>query len=159
MKKPQHELAIFVAGIVMLVAGLFILSQRVVVYSSFFNGMSLWGTRISSGMVIIPLIIGIIWMFMTNSFASKVFSALAGLLIVIAVILSTNIRLVSMTLFDWILILVLIFGGLGFIGRVLLAGGRDEKSDSEITREDIYRELYKDYPETSGKNKRKRRKR
>lgn len=51
----------------------------------------------------------------------KGFSALAGLLIVIAVILSTNIHLTSMTLFDWLLILVLIFGGLGFVGRVLLA--------------------------------------
>ena len=96
MKKPKHELMTFVAGIVMLVAGLFILSQKVIVYSSFFSsfgGLSIWGTRISSGMVVIPLIIGIVWMFMTDSFASKVFSALAGLLIVIAVILSTNIHL------------------------------------------------------------------
>ncbi len=36
MKKPKHELMTFVAGIVMLVAGLFILSQKVIVYSSFF---------------------------------------------------------------------------------------------------------------------------
>lgn len=124
MKKPKHELMTFVAGIVMLVAGLFILSQKVIVSSSFFSsfgGLSIWGARVSSGMVVIPLIIGIVWMFMTDSFASKVFSALAGLLIVIAVILSTNIHLTSMTLFDWLLILVLIFGGLGFVGRVLLA--------------------------------------
>lgn len=103
MKKPKHELMTFVAGIVMLVAGLFILSQKVIVSSSFFSsfgGLSIWGARVSSGMVVIPLIIGIVWMFMTDSFASKVFSALAGLLIVIAVILSTNIHLTSMTLFD-----------------------------------------------------------
>lgn len=76
MKKPKHELMTFVAGIVMLVAGLFILSQKVIVSSSFFSsfgGMSIWGARISSGMVVIPLIIGIVWMFMTDSFASKVF--------------------------------------------------------------------------------------
>lgn len=160
MKKPKHELTIFVAGILMLVAGLFILSQRVVVYSSFFSGMSLWGTRISSGMVIIPLIIGIIWMFMTSSFASKVFSALAGLLIVLAVILSTNIRLISMTLFDWILILVLIFGGLGFLGRILLADRSSEKSEAERTKEEIYRELYESYSgeESNKKNKSKRKK-
>lgn len=122
MKKPKHELMTFVAGIVMLVAGLFILSQKVIVSSSFFSsfgGLSIWGARVSSGMVVIPLIIGIIWMFMTDSFASKVFSALAGLLIVIAVILSTNIHLTSMTLFDWLVILVLIFGGLGFVASVI----------------------------------------
>jgi hypothetical protein len=37
MKKPKHELMTFVAGIVMLVAGLFILSQKVIVSSSFFS--------------------------------------------------------------------------------------------------------------------------
>lgn len=76
MKKPKHELMTFVAGIVMLVAGLFILSQKVIVSSSFFSsfgGLSIWGARVSSGMVVIPLIIGIVWMFMTDSFASKVF--------------------------------------------------------------------------------------
>ena len=81
MKKPKHELMTFVAGIVMLVAGLFILSQKVIVYSSFFSsfgGLSIWGTRISSGMVVIPLIIGIVWMFMTDSFASKVFFCTGG---------------------------------------------------------------------------------
>lgn len=134
MKKPKHELMTFVAGIVMLVAGLFILSQKVIVSSSFFSsfgGMSIWGARISSGMVVIPLIIGIVWMFMTDSFASKVFSALAGLLIVIMVILTTNIHLTTMTLFDWLVILVLIFGGLGFIGRILLADRKMKRSIRE----------------------------
>ena len=54
MKKPKHELMTFVAGIVMLVAGLFILSQKVIVSSSFFSsfgGLSIWGARVSSGMV------------------------------------------------------------------------------------------------------------
>lgn len=155
MKKPKHELMTFVAGIVMLVAGLFILSQKVIVSSSFFSsfgGLSIWGARVSSGMVVIPLIIGIVWMFMTDSFASKVFSALAGLLIVIAVILSTNIHLTSMTLFDWLVILVLIFGGLGFVGRVLLA---DRKNDEVDPREEMYREMY---GESTGKKSKRRRK-
>ena len=158
MKKPKHELMTFVAGNVMLVAGLFILSQKVIVYSSFFSsfgGLSIWGTRISSGMVVIPLIIGIVWMFMTDSFASKVFSALAGLLIVVAVILSTNIHLTSMTMFDWLLILVLIFGGLGFIGRIVLADRHDRKSSDP--REEMYKEIYGEYAEEKSKKKRRKR--
>ncbi len=89
---------------------------------------------------------------MTDSFASKVFSALAGLLIVIAVILSTNIHLTSMTLFDWLLILVLIFGGLGFVGRVLLA---DRKNDEVDPRGEMYREMYGESTDKKSKRRRK----
>ena len=138
MKDAKNELMQFVAGVVMLAVGLYIFSQKVIVFSGY-GFFFLGGGRFSSGLIIIPLIIGIVWMFMTDSFASKVFSALAGLLIVIAVILSTNIHLTSMTLFDWLLILVLIFGGLGFVGRVLLA---DRKNDEVDPREEMYREMY-----------------
>lgn len=34
--------------------------------------------------------------------------------------MTTNIHLSAMTLYDWILILVLIFGGAGLVGKVLL---------------------------------------
>jgi hypothetical protein len=140
----------FVAGLVMLVVGLFIFSQKVIVYSSFFGGFSLWGARFSSGMVIIPLIIGIVWMFATDSFISKVFSALAGLLIVVAVIMSTSIHLSAMSLFEWILILVLIFGGLGMIGRVVLADRKDEK---EKSKDSYYSDLMASYMEDDKKKK------
>jgi hypothetical protein len=150
MKKPKNELMTFVAGLVMLVVGLFIFSQKVIVYSSFFGGFSLWGARFSSGMVIIPLIIGIVWMFATDSFISKVFSALAGLLIVVAVIMSTSIHLSAMSLFEWILILVLIFGGLGMIGRVVLADRKDEK---EKSKDSYYSDLMASYMEDDKKKK------
>lgn len=100
----------------------------------------------------IPLIIGIVWMFMTDSFASKVFSALAGLLIVIMVILTTNIHLTTMTLFDWLVILVLIFGGLGFVGRILLADRKNEEVDP---REEMYREMYGEQTDKKSKRRKK----
>ena len=52
-------------------------------------------------------------MFATSSFASKVFTAISVILILAAVILNTDIRLVTMSLYEWVLILVLIFGGAG----------------------------------------------
>ncbi|MGN0394987.1 MAG: hypothetical protein ACI4EF_06460 [Coprococcus sp.] len=138
MKKPKNELMIFVAGLVMLVAGLFILSQRVIVYSSLFSGggLRLGGLNVTAGLIIVPFIIGVVWMFMTGSFASKVFTSLSVLVIIIAIIMSTNFHLNSMTMFDWILILVLIFGGLGFIGKVVLADPDRKKS-----KNDEYQEL------------------
>lgn len=132
MNKPKNELMIFAAGLVMLVAGLFILSQKVIVHSGFFGGgFRLGGFNVKAGLVIVPFIIGIVWMFMTDSFASKVFTALSVLLIVIAIIMSTDFHMRSMTMFDWIVILVLIFGGLGFIGRVVLANPERHKSKRE----------------------------
>ena len=99
MKETKNELLQFVGGIVMLAVGLFIFSQKVIVHSSWFGygGFSVAGIRISSGLVIVPLIIGIIWMFATSSFASKVFTAISVILILAAVILNTDIRLVTMS--------------------------------------------------------------
>lgn len=70
-----------------------------------------------------PLIIGIVWMFVSGAnFASKVFTVLAVIIIIASVVMTTNIHLSAMTLYDWILILVLIFGGAGLVGKVLFAG-------------------------------------
>jgi hypothetical protein len=154
MKKPKHELMTFAAGLVMLVVGLFIFSQKVIVYSSFFGGFSISGARFSSGMVVVPLIIGIVWMFATDSFLSKVFSALAGLLIVVAVIMSTNLYLRSITLYEWILILVLIFGGLGMLARVLLA----DRHEEEKTRNSYYEDMMASYMNDDANNNKRNRK-
>lgn len=120
MKEAKNELMQFVAGIIMLVVGLYIFSQKVTVFSGFF---SFGGGRFSSGLIVVPLIIGIVWMFVSGAnFASKVFTVLAAIIIIASVVMTTNIHLSAMTLYDWILILVLIFGGAGLVGKVLFAG-------------------------------------
>ncbi len=55
------------------------------------------------------------------AFASKVFTALSVILIIVSIIMSTHIHLSAMTLYEWILLLVLIFGGAGLVGKVLLS--------------------------------------
>ena len=57
MKEAKNELMQFVAGIIMLVVGLYIFSQKVIVFSGFF---SFGGGRFSSGLIVVPLIIGIV---------------------------------------------------------------------------------------------------
>ena len=116
MKEAKNELMQFVAGIIMLVVGLYIFSQKVIVFSGFF---SFGGGRFSSGLIVVPLIIGIVWMFVSGAnFASKVFTVLAAIIIIASVVMTTNIHLSAMTLYDWILI----FGGAGLVGKVLFAG-------------------------------------
>ncbi|MCH5254277.1 MAG: hypothetical protein J1F41_05080 [Lachnospiraceae bacterium] len=152
MKKAKNELLQFLGGLAMLAVGLFILSQKVMVTSTFFGGISMLfgGFHVNNGIVIIPFIIGIVWMFASEgSFVSKVFTGLSVLLIIVAIILTTNLRLVRVTLFEWVLILVLIFGGAGLVARILLAnpksdsGRYDSRGSSGIRYEvdDIEKEL------------------
>jgi len=130
MKSAKNELLQFVAGLVMLIVGLFIFSQKVVVYSSFLGGFSLGGMRMTSGLIIIPLVAGIVWMFVSGaSFPSKIMTGVGVLLILAGVIASTNIHLTSMTLYEWVLLLVMIFGGAGLVAKVLLVG--DYQDDEE----------------------------
>ena len=50
MKEAKNELMQFVAGIIMLVVGLYIFSQKVIVFSGFF---SFGGGRFSSGLIVV----------------------------------------------------------------------------------------------------------
>ena len=57
-------------------------------------------------------------------------TGLGVFLIIAAVIASTNIHLVAMSLYDWVVLLVLIFGGAALLAKVLLVGDcRDDKED------------------------------
>jgi len=129
MKNEKNELTIFLAGVAMLAVGLFILSQKVYVHSSFFSGFGLGGVRMTAGLIMVPFIIGIVWLFMSGgSLGSKILTYVSIAFIVISIILSTSMTLSYMTLFDWIVILVLIFGGAGFILRILLGYKKEEES-------------------------------
>ena len=125
MKSAKNELKQFVAGVVMLIVGLFILSQKVVVSSGWFG---YGGTIMLGGVRMIPFIIGIIWMFASGaSFASKLFTALSVILIVASIILNTNIYMVSISMYEWVVMLVLIFGGAGFVAKVLFSDAYKEE--------------------------------
>lgn len=134
MRKAKNELLQFLAGLAMLVAGLFIFSQKVMVSSGLFGyGWRIGGFHVNNGLIMVPFIIGIVWMFATEgSFPSKVFTAAGVLLIIVAIIMTTDISLMRMTLYEWVLILVLIFGGAGLLARILFATRGEEKRAQRI---------------------------
>lgn len=135
MKKARNELLQFLAGLAMLIGGLFMFSQKVMVSSTFFGtGLMLGGLNMSNGLIMVPFIIGVVWMFASEgSFASKAFTAASVLIIILAIIMTTNISLVRITLYEWVLILVLIFGGAGMLVRILFATKSVEKTDQITT--------------------------
>ncbi len=124
MKKERNELLEFLGGLAMLVVGLYLFTNKATVHTSFFSGgLSLFGMHLNSGLVIIPFIIGIVWLFVKpSSFGAKLVVGLGILIIIVSVIASTTIRLPRITLYEWILYIVLIFGGAGLLARALFGG-------------------------------------
>lgn len=134
MKKERNELLEFLAGMAMLVVGLYLLTTRVEVTTGFWGGyISIAGWHVSTGLTVIPFIIGVVWMFVNpDSFAAKLVAGLGVLIIIACIIMSTSMYMRHVTLYEWLLMLVLIFGGGGMVARILFKtpkGYNDEKKD------------------------------
>lgn len=102
--KGGNELLQFFIGVILLGAGLFMLSKRVMVHGSWYV-WSIGGFDLASGTVTIPLIIGIIWYFYNSkSIVPKIIITLSAVFIVITIIMSVRIQFVRTSLFDYLLI-------------------------------------------------------
>lgn len=134
MKKERNELLEFLGGLAMLVVGLYWFSTNVTVSNSFFSGgFRIGSLNMTSGMVVVPFIIAIILVFIKpESFGRKLFLGMSVLLIVASIVLSTKLRLHSMSLFEWLGMLILIFGGLALVCKILFKPvPKKQKDDSK----------------------------
>ena len=122
----ENDLLMFFIGIVLLAAGLFMLSKRVVVRSNWFGWR--WGNfDVSSGTVTIPLIIGIIWYFFKpTSIIAKTIITLGVIFIVLAIIMSLRINFLTTSLFDYILIIGMAAAGSGLLLRTVFKKKKQE---------------------------------
>lgn len=135
----KNTLTRFFAGLALMIVGLFILFNRVHVGPAGWGGwgrFSIGGFSFPSGLVIIPFIIGVIWMFGSGgNLISKIFTAFSVLIILAAIIMNTTFWLDHMTMFDWMLILVMVFGGGGIVASVLFGENKEDK-DSKKDKKD-----------------------
>lgn len=107
----------FLIGIILLGIGLFILSRKVIVTSGWFR-WTIGSFDFSSGLVVVPLMIGIIWWFYKpKSILPKILMVLGGLFILVTIIMSVQIHFVATSLFDYLLILAMVAAGVGLILR------------------------------------------
>ena len=114
-----NDLLQFFIGIVLLGAGLFMLSKRVMVHSSWYV-WQIGGFDLSSGTVTIPLIIGIIWYFINNkSIEAKILIVLSVVFIIVSIIMSIRINFVTTSMFDYILIFGMVAAGTGLLLKTL----------------------------------------
>ena len=133
----SNDLLTFLGGLAMLIGGLYWLMQRVTVSSSFFyGGFSFLNHNFSSGAILVPFIIGIVILFAKpESIIAKLICGIGVFIVVISIVMSTNLRLQHISLYEWVMILVLIFGGAGLTARILFSSPKespDRKARKEI---------------------------
>ena len=133
MKEAKNELLEFLGGVAMLAVGLYWFSLNVRVSSTFLScGLMIGSITIHNGLIIVPFIIAVILVFIKpESFGRKLFLGISVLLIIASIIYTTNFHLVSMSLFEWVGILILIFGGLALVCKILFKPVDKDKNKKE----------------------------
>lgn len=125
MKKKKNSLLMFIIGLVMLAVGFYIFSSKVVVTTGF--GFHFGSVNINGGVVVIPMLAGVFWWFITpKKVMPKILTGLGAALIVVSVIMNTRFYFHD-NLFSYILMLVMMVGGAGLVLRVLFSGDKDEE--------------------------------
>jgi len=113
----------FLAGLMMMAAGFYLLLNSIVISTHFGFGMRLYGIGgfgITSGMMMLPFIAGVIMIFYNRKNPFGWILAIGSLVALIAgVLAAAQFRFSAMSAFDLIVILVLSFGGLGLFLRSL----------------------------------------
>ena len=113
----------FLLGLIMMVVGAYLLLRGIIVRPSFGMGTIAFHVRgfpVTTGLIIVPFVLGVGGIFYDSS---RIWGWLVAVLSLVAlvggVIANLNIKLVSMSLFDLLLILVLLVGGIGLFLRSL----------------------------------------
>jgi hypothetical protein len=110
----------FLAGLAMVVAGGYLLLTKVTVTSGLWQ---FWGYN-AFGLSLLPLLIGIgILFFDGRSLPGWLLTAAGALIIVLGIIANLHVYFRPTSLFDTLLILILLAGGLGLVARSLRAQG------------------------------------
>ena len=123
--KP-NEMREFWIGVILLTVGLFMLSMKVRVHTGW-GGFHIGFFPVTSGTIIIPLLIAVVWYFIKpKSVMPKILAGIGAIIIVVAVIMSVNITFVSTSLFEYILIFVLASAGLGLVLKTMFTDKKDK---------------------------------
>lgn len=113
-------LGTFFFGFVMAVAGGYLLMQQVTVHSGFW---SWWGPN-TFGLSLVPLLFGVALLFFNGKSLVGWLLTIGGAVIILAGVISNlQIYFQPTSLFNTLVMLVLLFGGLGLIARSVKSSG------------------------------------
>jgi len=107
----------FVIGLIMTISGAYMLISRVVVSSGFWN----WGGYNSFGLLLIPLIFGIAFVFFNGrSIIGWILVGLSVIFIASGILMNLQIYFQPTSLFNTVIMLILFAGGIGLIARAVI---------------------------------------
>jgi hypothetical protein len=129
-------IGMFLLGFALACAGAWLLTNQVVVSGDYFTSgfiLPVVNSRMNSfGLSLVPFIIGIGFLFFDGKSLVGWLLTIAGLLIILAgILMSLHIYFRPTSLFNTLLMLVLLFGGLGLIFRSLKSTGQTPDSGSQ----------------------------
>jgi len=120
----------FFIGLAMLCVGGYWFLSSVSVHTGFYS-IRFGGAEVGGGLVIVPFLAGVIWLFINHkSFGAKLVTALGAVIIVASLIAGTTFMFRSTTLYAYLVMLVLMLGGAVLLLRVLFS--TKKKEDDEI---------------------------
>jgi hypothetical protein len=106
----------FLVGLAMAAAGGYLLTQQVTVTSGYWN---LWGHN-AFGLTLLPLLFGVALLFFNGRSVLGWLLLVAGAAILLAgILMNLQIYFQNTSLFNTLVMLVLLFGGLGLVARSL----------------------------------------
>lgn len=111
----------FFLGIVMVIIGGYLLFDHVQVHGGWWNWRGIGGYGQSFGITLIPMLLGIGILFVNGkSFAGRILAGGGLLLILVGIIANLNIHFQRTSLFNTLVMLVLLVGGVGLVVRSVM---------------------------------------
>ena len=125
----QGGIGEFVIGLIMAIAGAYLISNQVVVVSGFW---SMWGYS-AFGLSMIPLIFGIGILFFNGKSIIGWLLLIIGVVVIIAgILVNLHVYFQPTSLFNTIIMIVLLAGGIGLIFRGLAPHGERTVDNDDI---------------------------
>lgn len=120
MKNIKNDVLTFFIGLAMLCVGGYLFLDNVEVITANIFSFSMFGRRMD-GLLFVPLIASIIFLFYKYSLVSKICCGLSILIILANVIINLRLYWTATSLFATIIIFVLLFGGIGLVMKSVFA--------------------------------------
>lgn len=112
----EGGLGTFLIGFVMAVAGGYLLTNQVTVTSGYWR---IWGYN-GFGLTLLPLVVGIAFLFFDGkSIVGWVLTVAGAVILFLGIIMNLDIYFRATSLFNTLIMLVLLLGGIGLVARSL----------------------------------------